>query len=233
MRLVGGKPMIAYTIEAMLDAPSLVKRWVYSNDPEVIALAEATKGLDLPPFTRPNAVSNHHTSTEATVTQFLEQFLPKDWPSIIIVLQPTSPNRSSQAIEAAITQFIAEGGLDPEPRCDVVLSVCPPPKPMDWLMLQTFPNESLKALSQFVSLPNGATMCYPNGAIYVTRPQWLISGGALSLVGPNDLLICPRVMPYLMPTSQSTDVDTAEDALLAEFWLRRQGDVTNICHNRV
>jgi CMP-N-acetylneuraminic acid synthetase len=106
----------------------------------------------------------------------------------------------------------------------VVLSVCPPQKPVEWLMVQDTPEASLKPLP--LQLPTTATVYYPNGAIYVTRPHWLMAGGALSLVTAGNPLVCPTVKPYPMVASQSVDVDTAEDALLAEFWLRQARDTS-------
>jgi len=63
-----------------------------------------------------------------------------------------------------------------------------------------------------------ASVFLPTGAIWVTRPQWLISGGTLwAAEGP----ITARCVPCLMPWERSVDIDTEQDLAWAKYVVAR------------
>ena len=98
IRLVCGKPLLAWTIEAAQQA-TLLDQWVVSTeDPEIAGISReyGAEVLDRPP----------QLATDTTPTlEVLQHVLSKITADIVVLLQPTSPIRSSGLIDRCIRQF--------------------------------------------------------------------------------------------------------------------------------
>ena len=98
IRLVCGKPLLAWTIEAAQQA-TLLDRWVVcTEDPEIARIAReyGAEVLNRPP----------QLATDTTPTlEVLQHVLSKITADIVVLLQPTSPIRSSGLIDRCIRQF--------------------------------------------------------------------------------------------------------------------------------
>lgn len=105
IQLIGNKPMIQYTIEAALEIFSIENILISSNDQKVLNIAEAI-GLKIP-FVRPNELSTDTADTADVIMHSLEWFYSeyKKYPKNFLLLQPTSPFRSSKDIISAINLF--------------------------------------------------------------------------------------------------------------------------------
>lgn len=202
-----GKPLLQYTAEAVLQAPSLEKRWIFTNDADALNLA-CNLGLDRPPFERPESVSGDEADSLQTARYFLEQFPAEQRPDVLVLLQPTSPLRTAHDIEAALTIFLAAA------ETDYLLSVHKPLKPASWTYELT-PSGHLQP-----TLPVGKDYVFPNGAIYIFRVTDLLSGRLQE--GLAGRLAQFRLTPYLMPWERSLDVDYPVDLELAGYLLRQQ-----------
>jgi CMP-N,N'-diacetyllegionaminic acid synthase len=212
---LAGKPLIAHTFDAALAAPSLAKRWVYTNDPQVLTLARKL-GMDVPPFERPDHLSADDTDSFATIRQFLSQFPPQQWPDWLMILQPTSPLRRASDIEGALLWF----GL--HQPCDYLISVHRPLKPPHWTYAMDSRNNLTKAIPAppLPATPATATeYVFPNGAIYLMRPELLMTG---------DQSLPPEQRPgvtskgYEMPWERSLDIDWPVDLALAAWLMAQQ-----------
>ncbi len=108
LRLVGGRPLLAWSISQAL-ACSRINRTIVSTDDPDIADTARLHGADVP-FLRPAELAADESPTEPTmvhvVTRLREQHETYD---AIVLLQPTSPLRSVQTIESAIDRFEQEG----------------------------------------------------------------------------------------------------------------------------
>ena len=102
IKLLDGKPLIAYTIEAA-KASKQVNRIVVSTDSQEIASVAKTFGAEVP-FLRPAAIAK----SDSTEMQFFRHALDWFWenqqyePGLIVLLYPTSPFRKSQSIDKAV-----------------------------------------------------------------------------------------------------------------------------------
>ena len=98
VRQVCGKPLIAWTIEAAQQSV-LLDRWVVSTeDPEIASISRlyGAEILDRPP----------QLATDTTPTlHVLKHALNHVSADIVVLLQPTSPIRSSGLIDRCIRQF--------------------------------------------------------------------------------------------------------------------------------
>lgn len=207
LKPLAGKPMIAYTFEAARNAKLLERCWIFSDDADAIALAKKM-GIEAPPFDRPEAVSTDQATTEETVRCFLSRFSRESLPDYLMLLQATSPLRTSFDIDRSIELLFGHSTL----KADGVVSVCQPAKPLSWLYEQNPGTLGLTPLKH-----DSAHWKMPNGAIYILKPGDLLDGKSL-LEG--------EIIGYEMPWQRSADIDTIEDFLYAEAFLEHSDTQT-------
>lgn len=208
---LGGKPLIAWTIEAALDA-TFVTRVVVSTDDREIASVARQYGAEVP-FLRPAELA---TDTARAVDAFIytvdrlekQDRLRSD---SICVLQPTSPLRSSGDVDAAITLFH-------EQQADSVISVTESAHPIAWTR-RVGPEGHLLELPELGRDPTDNRQAYAptvqlNGAVVVFDYPFLKAGRTY---------YSERTFAYVMPANRSVDVDTALDLAFCEFLIQRGG----------
>jgi CMP-N,N'-diacetyllegionaminic acid synthase len=116
-----GKPLIAYTIEAAKKS-EIFDRIIVSTDSE--KYAEISKKYEAEvPFLRSNENSGDKAGSWEVVKEVLSKLDEKY--DIVILLQPTSPLRTSQNIKEAIDLFF-------EKNADTLFSVCETSHPAFW-----------------------------------------------------------------------------------------------------
>ena len=116
IRVLGGKPLIAWSVEQALAVPG-ISHVVVSTDSEEIAAAAQQAGAEVP-FMRPANLAEDATPTEPVLLHALEWYATNGQaPDAVILLQPTSPFRKAGTLAAAIAQFEREGA-------DSLVSVC-------------------------------------------------------------------------------------------------------------
>jgi CMP-N,N'-diacetyllegionaminic acid synthase len=101
LRRVGGKPMIAHTIEAAL-ASRHVDQVVVSTDDAEIAQVATRYGASVP-FVRPAHLARDDTATAPVVEHAVRHVEAAGGQvDVVVTLQPTSPFRDASAIDQAI-----------------------------------------------------------------------------------------------------------------------------------
>lgn len=200
LRSLAGKPMLAYTLEAAKGAYGLDQCWMFSDDSEALQLADSL-GIRIPSFERPEQVSHDKATSEETVHYFLSQFPPEKLPDYLMLLQATSPLRTSQDIDGAIETLFGHSTV----KADGLVSIFQPAKPLSWLYEQ---DPGTLLLTSFTQESEHWKM--PNGAIYIIKPKDVLAGKGL---------LAGNILGYEMPWQRSIDVDTIEDFLFAEALL--------------
>ena len=97
IRLVNGRPLIAWTIEAALGSAYL-DRVIVSTDSCEIADLAIKLGAEVP-FLRPAELAADDTPGVAPVLHAIESLPEYSW---VVLLQPTSPLRTEKDIDAAV-----------------------------------------------------------------------------------------------------------------------------------
>ena len=196
IKLLGGHPLINWTIRAALLSKSF-KKVIVSTDSSLIAETSAAAGAEIP-FIRPAALA----TSDATSDQVLRHALNSiGETSTFALLQPTSPFRSSYHINSAAFLFHQH---NPE----AVISVTPA-KPISW-QLKMDKNKWLhKALEQDIvkKRQEGMGNYLPNGAIYICRTEKFLK---------NSTVYQPKTIGYEMALIDSIDIDNPEDFEIAE-----------------
>jgi len=102
-----GHPLIYYSIIPSLE--SAVGRTIVSTEDDEIASVARELGADV--IERPEILAGDLVPTEPVIEHvILELNLPKD--TGVVLLQPTSPLRSSSMINGAVNQFISNDGQE-------------------------------------------------------------------------------------------------------------------------
>jgi YrbI family 3-deoxy-D-manno-octulosonate 8-phosphate phosphatase len=112
IKLLGGVPLIAYSIEAGLSA-TRVDRVIVSTDDEEIAAIARTYGAEVP-FLRPASLAEHLTPDLPVFEHALQWLDVNDaWtPDIVVHLRPTSPIRPPNCVDDAVSMLLGDPTLD-------------------------------------------------------------------------------------------------------------------------
>ena len=114
---LAGKPMIAWSIEAALESKFIDKVLVTTEDEDIANIAREF-GAEVP-FMRPNELASDSASSIDAVIHAIQALkdLHSDSYEYIILLQPTSPLRTSQHIDEAV-------GLLLDRNAEGIVSIC-------------------------------------------------------------------------------------------------------------
>lgn len=125
---LGGKPLICWTIEAVLEAKLNARIMVTSEDEEILAIARKYLKQGVIAYKRPPELATDTTSSADLLIDAVmaEQAAGYD-PKTLVLLQPTSPLRNASDILAAMEAF-REGGCD-----NTVVTVCEVDHPTAWV----------------------------------------------------------------------------------------------------
>lgn len=204
-----GKPLIAYSIESALES-EYIKHVIVSTDDKEIADISLRYGAEVP-FLRPEYLA---TDTAQVIDNYIYTIdkLSREWGEAIdefIVLQPTSPLRSSKDINEALKLFR-------DKDADSVISYTSEAHPIHW-------HKYLNPDGSFVNIFNDTTVnrqdfrksYYPNGAIYIFKYKII----------QKRKYYTDNSFAYIMPRMRSVDIDYLEDFQMAEFLLTHKSDI--------
>ena len=106
-RILAGKPLVQYTLEAGLDSKYIDDVILTSNCPVCMKIAERM-GV-MVPFARPTSLSGDRVKSSAVIRHAV-QHLEKHGLEyeILVLLEPTSPLRTAQDIDLALEKMIDE-----------------------------------------------------------------------------------------------------------------------------
>lgn len=207
IRPLAGKPLIVHTLEAA-HASALAQVIVTTDDPSIAAVARAAGGSV--PFIRPAELATDTAKSIDVALHALVAMEKLDAVTFdaIMLLQPTTPFRSTADINQAITL------LENNPEADSAISVVDVeafhPARMKYMeegrlidppFCETYENQNRQELRP---------MFIRNGAIYLTRRETLL---AKSYKGK----VC---MGLVMPQARSINIDTLHDFEYAD-WMHK------------
>lgn len=208
IKIFAGKPLIVHTIEAAKKAKG-ISRIIVSTDSEKIAQIAIRSGAEIP-FMRPKRLA---TDSARAIDNYiytlsrLNSVAGKKY-SHFMVLQPTSPLRTSKDIDNAIQLFF-------DKKADSVISVCESWHPVEW----TKRIDSMGILKNFILKNNQKNkQAYiktyiPNGALFVFK---------LSLIEQKKTYYSGKTYAYLMPKERSIDIDDDFDFEMAQYLMGKQ-----------
>ncbi len=106
---LAGRPLIAYTVDAARASRSLSRVIVSTDDQEIAAVARSL-GADVP-FLRPPHLALDHTPMIEVLVDALGALEQREryHPDVLVLLQPTSPFRRADHIDAAVDLLVSSG----------------------------------------------------------------------------------------------------------------------------
>lgn len=207
IKLLGGKPLIWYTIRAAIESECFDEIMV-STDSEKYAKIAKDCGASVP-FLRSQETSGDHTSSWDVVTEVLKKYheLGKVF-DYVMLLQPTSPLRTAEDIKNAFEIVIKN-------KANSVVGICEMEHSPLWSNtlpddgnLEHFLRDEVKKSPGRQSLPKYYRI---NGAIYLS----IIDYSSYKFDLYNN-----KGYSYIMPQNRSIDIDTAFDFLMADLYIK-------------
>jgi|LWDU01.1.fsa_nt_gi CMP-N-acetylneuraminic acid synthetase len=209
-------PLIGYTIDAALASRYLTDVVVSTDDHEIAKISKKL-GANVP-FIRPELLALDDTESAPVIEHallFMERSKNITYDAVLM-LQPTSPLRTSKHIEDSIELFKSN-------KCDSVVSVVSVggnhPFRMKRLVgkqLINFIDQGFWDMRPRQSLPN---VYIRNGAIYLINRDTFIQ---------RQQLIGEACLGYVMNDYDSVNIDTFIDLKIAEILLEEKNDHKNI-----
>lgn len=205
VRPLAGKPLLAWSAAAALGAQTPLKLVLTTDDPE-IAAAGVASGVEVP-FLRPAELASDTATSEAAVRHTLDWLAEHEGyrPRLILLLQPTSPFRTSTDIDLAVA-------LQREKDADAVVSVTENERPPQWLR-RIGEDGFLREVTStpYITRRQESEKLYRfNGAIYLMKTDVFLRQRTFY---PTEMV------PYLMPAERSLDIDSEMDFQIADLFM--------------
>lgn len=201
---LGGKPLIAWSIEAGLKSKYIDKVIVSSDDDEILKISNIYGSKTIK---RPPELASDIATTFDAIKHSIENLEKYDY---IILLQPTSPLRNKDHIDKAIELLIKK-------EADAIISICeadhsplwsntlPQDENMQGFIRDEVKNKRSQDLEKYYRL---------NGAIYICKTDKLLE--------EKSFMLKENIFAYKMDKKSSIDIDEEIDFKLAQLLLEEQ-----------
>ena len=191
---LGGRPLLVWTLDAARDAETVTRVVLSTDDDEIAAAAGDAEVLRRPP-----ELAADDTPMLPVIRHALDAYAC----DVLVLLQPTSPLRRAEHVDAAV-RLLADSGAD------AVVSVVEVPHRYAPESLMELRDGRLVAHSEPATRQAKQTLYARNGpAVLALRAATL-----------GDELYGGDVRAYVMDERESLDVDTPFDLELAELLLQ-------------
>lgn len=209
IRIIAGKPLLAWTAEAALN--SALDRVILSSDDQEIINVGLNLGLEIP-FVRPLELGRDDTPGIQVILHALNYLIEdEDYNAdAIMLLQPTSPLRTSKHINEAIELF----GKYPE--VNSLVSVVKAPHNMIPESLMRMDSDGHLVFVSHWDQKKNIRQLKP---VYYARNGPAIFLGNIDYILKHGRMYGEKVVAYEMNRSESVDIDDSFDFDLCEFLL--------------
>jgi CMP-N-acetylneuraminic acid synthetase len=209
IKMLAGKPLIAYTIEEARKS-SYLTHIVVSTDDEEIKKIAIQFGAEVP-FLRPQELATDKSLAIPTMQHAVleTEKIKKIVYDYVIMLQPTSPLRVASDIDNALAMLL-------KGNADGIISIVDVD---NWhpMKMKIFEGDSLVDYEK-PPMENPPRQILPkvymvNGVLYATTRNNLIEKGTFK---------AGKCLGYIMSTERSVNIDTEIDFLIAEYYLQHK-----------
>lgn len=208
LRLLCGKPLVQWTIEASLGSQFITRTLVSSDKNEILALS---KQLGADPVERPPELATDTASSESVLVHAVDYLKKSEGyiPDVLVLLQPTSPLRTYKDIDEAINLYF-------DGDCSAVISgyelenntlkdfIIDDEDRLKAIMNNKFPFTPRQQLPQTFR---------SNGAIYIIKADLFIQ---------KHTLLTNNTRPFFMDKHRSIDINNMDDFIAAEDYLNKE-----------
>lgn len=206
LKLLAGKPLIAWTIEESHKSQYIDRLILSSEDAEIISVAQKW-GCEVP-FIRPAELAEDDTPSIETVIHAINKI--GESYDYIVLLQPTSPLRSVNDIDDCI-------GYCVQKDADVCISVSVVEKNPYWMYTLNQAGKLISLLQSetYISRRQDLPPIYaPNGAIYIAKTEY---------IKKEKHFLTEHSLAYIMTPENSWDIDNELDFLICSLLIWSSG----------
>lgn len=200
LQAVGGVTLLERAISGGLGSEFVDSVVVSSDDQDILTAATNAGAIALE---RPSHLAEDSTPTAPVIEDALNQLQMSD--GLVLLLQPTSPLRTSEHIDAAFRLL----GEDATPQDGVLSVVEPDETPFKAFVLNEdgFLRGLVDDEAPFRPRQELPAAYLPNGAIYLFSVSEFVAEGRIPM---------KRMRPFVMSRQASIDIDRPEDLRRAE-----------------
>lgn len=205
IRLLGGKPLIVWTIEVAKGISEICDILVSTDSVEIQTISSEAGAIA--PWMRPSELSTDYATSVDVAIHALDKY-ENEYGKVdgLLLLQPTSPFRTEKYVRDGIRRYIVGGG-------NSVIGVSPVREHPSWMA--TIENDQVKLLDNREtsnlesSMPRSLYVI--NGSFYLSSPLTLRTRYSFfsDVTSP---LICDSII-------ESIDIDTESEIELAKLLL--------------
>lgn len=203
---LGDKPLIAWSIDTALKS-TLIDKVIVSTDCIEISDIAKKYGAKVP-FIRPSELASDTATSKDVLLHTVEYFQSeKERYDYIVLLQPTTPFRKAEDIDAMINKAI-------DSDVDMVVSVTETTSNPYYVLFEEDGAGLLKKSKEatFTRRQDCPNVYEYNGSIYVIKTSALLD---------QDTLMLDKVIKYEMDKFHSVDIDDQFDFDYAKFLLEK------------
>ena len=213
---LAGKPLLVWSIEAARRSRHIDRLILSSENEDIIAVAKQF-GCEVP-FRRPSELATDSATSDLVLIHALD-YLDEAF-DFLVLLQPTSPLRTTADIDGAIESCVRYGA----PAC---VAMCESAKPIEW-MFHVADDGRIRPILREISpvrrreVPASLVLkrrqelrasFVINGAVYVARVDWYKR---------HRTFVSPETIAWRMPPERSIDIDTQLDLVIAQAIATRE-----------
>jgi len=217
IKILNGKPLIAWTINAALNS-RYIDKVIVSTDSPKIAKISSKFGAEIP-FIRPSYLATDSAGSIDVALHAINEMFKKEKYDIIVFLQPTSPLRNSKDIDTALQKYFRWAK-----KAGSLVSACATEH-------NPYLSFTITAIKNDSSVSKIKTFIVNNPYLMTKRrqemPQFYRLNGAIYISDITRLkkkkkFIDKDTLVYIMPQERSIDIDTLMDFKLASCLLKKK-----------
>ena len=208
-KLLGGKPLINYSIEFAAKIKEEQDVICISTDDKEVVKEAKKNGVEVP-FIRPAQLATDTSTTFDVILHALEFYKQQGRLfDTVLLLQPTSPFRTLSDFERLKEVF--------DVRCDMAVTVKISKVSPYFNLFEESGDGFLKQSKEgdYMRRQDAPEVYAYNGSMYLIRVQSLQQGPIQKI---------SRVKKVIMPAERSVDIDTMLDWIVTEFYLKQFED---------
>lgn len=203
---LGGRPLIAWSIDAARMVPEVDRIIVSTDSPEIRDVA-TEKGAEV--YDRaPELARDASLVTDVLRDLYRSLVGEGDAPDVMVLLEPTCPFRAPEDVRACIS-LVLEGCDSAASFKDAQLN-----PHRAWRIDGTVPRVFVDGAVPWLPRQELPAAYQLNGGVYAFRPD--------RLPGDSPALLFGRAGATIMPAERSVDIDTQIDFMIAEAMLENR-----------
>lgn len=206
IKMLNGKPLIQYTIDAAKDIFLSEHICVSTDDVKIKEVVESL-GTHVP-FLRPDELARDTSGTYEVLLHAIDHYESNGYsPEVLVLLQATSPFRTSVHIKEALELY--------DDSCEMVVSVKDTKANPYYVLREEDENGYLvpSKKGNFTRRQDCPKVYEVNGAIYIIN---------VSVLKEKPLSEFKKVKKYIMSEVESHDIDTMIDWEFSEFLINKK-----------